>query len=383
MKILMVAIPNHHFFRWTQQLEQSGHEVYWFDITDSGPNSSQIKWVNQLKGWKQKWNYPFRTTLKKRLPRLFKFIQKFNERDINSVFQNYINEISPDVIHCFEMKLSGMPILNTLNLNKDIPLVYSSWGSDLFAFDKLGLGRQQVTSFLERTNYLITDCKRDFEIAKINGFENNFLGVFPGNGGLKINFEYINSFKERNTIIIKGYDDGVGKAIKVLKALELLPKELIAKYKVVIYSADADSNVEDYVGSSSYFNSIDLKIYSRYQFLQNEKLLKLMGQSVIHIANSISDGMPNALLEAMSMGSFPIQSNPGNVTEEIINNNENGLLIINPLDEKEIANHIQRALMDIDLRENAYNYNINFMNKYYNRITLQSKIEQLYASIID
>jgi hypothetical protein len=28
--------------------------------------------------------------------------------------------------------------------------------------------------------------------------------------------------------------------------------------------------------------------------------------------------MPNALLEAMGMGAFPIQSNPGKVSEEVI-----------------------------------------------------------------
>jgi hypothetical protein len=42
------------------------------------------------------------------------------------------------------------------------------------------------------------------------------------------------------------------------------------------------------------------------------------GQSILHIGNSISDGMPNALLEAMGMGAFPIQSNPGKVSEEVI-----------------------------------------------------------------
>jgi hypothetical protein len=40
-------------------------------------------------------------------------------------------------------------------------------------------------------------------------------------------------------------------------------------------------------------------------------------QSVLHIGNSISDGMPNALLEAMGMGAFSIQSNPGKVSEEV------------------------------------------------------------------
>ena len=58
-----------------------------------------------------------------------------------------------------------------------------------------------------------------------------------------------------------------------------------------------------------------------------------MGKSGIHIANSISDGMPNALLEAMGMGAFPIQSNPGKVSEEVITHGKNGFLIEDQNDE--------------------------------------------------
>ena len=40
--------------------------------------------------------------------------------------------------------------------------------------------------------------------------------------------------------------------------------------------------------------------------------------------------MSNTLLEAIVMGAFPIQLNPGGVTSEIIENGNNGLLIENP-----------------------------------------------------
>ena len=52
-----------------------------------------------------------------------------------------------------------------------------------------------------------------------------------------------------------------------------------------------------------------------------------MSKSFVYIGNSISDGMPNTMLEAMTMGAFPIQSNPGGVTEEIVENEVNGLLL--------------------------------------------------------
>jgi hypothetical protein len=222
----MVAIPNHHFFQWVNQLENSGYEVFWFDITDGGPKSDKIKWVTQIKNWKLKWDFPLRSTVKKRLPKLYKIIQKINENNVTSVFQKIYDSIKPDIVHCFEMQISGLPILPIM-LKNNTPLVYSSWGSDMFYFENLGVSKQEIRQFLSRVNYLITDCKRDYHIAKDNGFNANYLGVFPGNGGLKINTLNIKPTTERDIIMIKGYEDGVGKASVVLNSLVLVDIALL------------------------------------------------------------------------------------------------------------------------------------------------------------
>ena len=160
----MVAIPNHHFFQWVNQLEQSGYEVYWFDVTDGGPKSSKIEWVTQIKGWKLKWDFPFRTTIKKRLPGLYKHIQKINKNSVLKTFQSTIDRIQPDIVHCFEMQLAGLPILPIM-LDNTIPFIYSSWGSDVFYFEQLGVSKQALQQFYTRANYLITDCKRDYKLV--------------------------------------------------------------------------------------------------------------------------------------------------------------------------------------------------------------------------
>jgi glycosyltransferase involved in cell wall biosynthesis len=374
----MVAIPNHHFFQWVNQLKNSGYDVYWFDVTDGGPKSDKINRVKQIKGWKLKWDFPFRSRIKKTYPKFYRYLQKHNENKVSKVFEKQIESIKPDIIHCFEMKLSGLPILSVMEQNT-IPFIYSSWGSDVFYFEQLGVSKQDLNRFYKRANYLITDCKRDFKIATKYGFKNEFLGVFPGNGGLEIDESKIKPVSERDTILIKGYDDGVGKASVVLEALESLSKSLFDKKTIVVYSAD--NTIKNQIEVSKKLSDLSITIHSRYVFIENEVLLSLMGQSCIHIANSISDGMPNALLEAMAMGAFPIQSNPGRVTEEVIQDNKNGFLISAPLNAKEIALRIENALKDEVLREKAQNFNVNFIQKYYNRATLQPEIEALYKSV--
>ena len=67
MKILMVSMNSIHFVRWTQQLENSGHEVFWFDILDGG-KAKGLPWVHQFIGWKQKYpNFKGRYFIKNRL----------------------------------------------------------------------------------------------------------------------------------------------------------------------------------------------------------------------------------------------------------------------------------------------------------------------------
>lgn len=376
MKILMVAIPNHHFFQWVNQLEASGFEVYWFDITASGNAVDRINWVKQIRNWKLKIKFPFRIAIKKNFPRLYHLIQKCNENNVAVAFQKVVDEIQPDVVHCFEMTLTGLPILNVMEKHSTIKLVYSSWGSDMFYFTEMNVKKESVTQFLNRVDFLITDCKRDYNIALKNGFKNTFLGVFPVNGGITIDTNEATEFENRNNIIIKGYEDGVGKAIMVLEALKKVQKKDIEKYNIVVFSADAE--VKKMLQNDAFFQNLNVEIFERNHFLPNSKLLAIMQKSLLYIGNSISDGMPNTLLEAMGTGVFPIQSNPGNVTQEVIEHGKNGFIIDNPLDTDEIAQLITDALSNEKMRQEAYPHNIEFIEKNYNRKQLKSKIVDVY-----
>jgi glycosyltransferase involved in cell wall biosynthesis len=379
MKILMVAIPNNHFFQWVNQLKDSGHDVFWFDSTDGGGIVEKIQWVHQIKGWKLRWDFPFRHFIKSRFPKGYSQIQKINERKLAEVFEKQLQQIKPDVVQCFEMQLAGIPILEVMEEYSNIPLIYSSWGSDLFYHKEMGLSSQNVHRFLKRVDYLITDCHRDYKLALQNQFRNFFLGVYPGNGGIAYPKREILPWHKRNCIIIKGYDDEVGKALEIGQALELVDPVLLSDKKIIVFSADAV--VKAFFKNSKKLQNYDVEIQPRNQFVPNEILLKQMGQSILYLGNSLSDGMPNSLLEAMGMGAFPIQSNPGGVTSEIIEHQKNGLLIANPLNVTEIAHHITTALQHTTLREIAQEYNVAFCTKNYDRAVLQSQIVHLYDSI--
>ena len=107
-----------------------------------------------------------------------------------------------------------------------------------------------------------------------------------------------------------------------------------------------------------------------------------MGEALVYIGNSDSDGMPNTLLESIAQGSFPIQSNPGNASAEVVTHNKNGLLIEDCNDVNNISKLILNALEDGELIENAFQINQNKIKPQFERTLIKAKVLEAYNNII-
>lgn len=359
----MVSMNSIHFKRWVKQLENSGHEVFWFDVYDGG-YSTEIPWVKQGNGWKSKFSgFKGRDRLKINFPRLYKY---FFERKIEKSFENYLELVKPDCVHSFALYVSCVPIEAVMKRNPNIKWIYSSWGSDLFYFRNINSYLIDIKRVLPQVDYLFTDCFRDFMIAKELGFENNHLGVFPGGGGFDLDSynKYIKPVSKRNTILLKGYENRSGRANIVLESLKNLGSEIQSEnLRVVVFGATKEF-VSFYQKEKQNIN-FEVKLFEAENQLSHLDVLKLMGEALIYIGNSNSDGMPNTLLEAICMGAFPIQSNPGSVTEEVIKDKQNGLLIDDHNDGKAIEKTIKMALSNHQMIEEAFLYNQELKEKYH------------------
>lgn len=378
MKILMVSMASQHFFNWVGQLEKAGHEIYWFDVLDSKQKVERLIWINQIVNWKLRWDYPGRTFLKSKFPIIHNFLKQFNDRNTAKVFEEKLLEVQPDLVHSFEMQLSCLPILEVMEKYSAYKWAFSSWGSDMFYSQQIGISDLLMHKTLSRVDFLITDCVRDFTIAKEKGFDNKFLGVFPGNGGVEFKNELILPFSSRRIILIKGYNNEIGKGINIIKALTAENLLLMKDYQIIVFGADLE--IKNYIKDNDRFLNNSIKVYLRSEFVDNKVLIELMGKSYIYIGNSLSDGLPNSLIEAMGMGGFPIQSNPGNATAELING-KNGFLIEDALDVEEIEKLIKKALLEPKIVEEAFFFNTVIIKERYGREKNRIKIMNLYKSI--
>lgn len=381
MKILLVSMPSLHFFRWTEQLEHAGHDVYWFDILDGSP-TERLPWVEQYKGWKLKYpNLKGRHFVKKKFPKTYKKLGSVIENDTAKTFEDILLKVKPDVVHSFVLYIACAPILEVMQKYNTIKWIYSSWGSDLYYYKNIPEYKSDILKVLPRVNYLITDCKRDVGIAKDLGFSGTVLGTFPGGGG----FDYSNYNAyittpaiERKIILVKGYQGRSGRCIEVLKALVEL-KEHLTPFKVIVFGASDE--VITYTNETNTLDGIDLEVFSIKQFLPHSKILELMGKALLYIGNSNSDGMPNTLLEAVAQGAFPIQSNPGGASEDVITDGKSGLLISDCNDITHIKNVIFKALSDKELISEAFHINQTEIKPKYEIEHIKTQVLKAYNSI--
>lgn len=337
-----------HVTRWIENLKDTNYELYWFDVLDRGKLET-LDAVKQFTGWKKRKLRHIKGEyfLSKKYPEIHEKLLPYLEVTANEILEKIILEIKPDIVHSFEMQSCSYPILKTMLKYPKIKWLYSCWGNDLFYYMNFREHNSKIKNVLKRVDFLHTDCKRDFDLAKKLNFSGKNLGVIPGGTGYKLG--ELAAFKlpvsKRKIILVKGYEHHLGRGLNIIKALHLLQNE-IKNYEIVVFGSH--SKVINYIQ----INQLNFRFFDRHE-LSHDKLTKLMGESLLYIGNSISDGMPNTLLEAVVMGAFPIQSNPGGATEEIITNGENGFLIHDPESVSEIKETILKALSNLELMETA------------------------------
>lgn len=373
----MVSMFSNHFFNWTEQLKDSGHEIYWIDVFDSNTYVEKIDFVYQIIGWRIRWDYPGRYWVKNNLPKVNGIINNFNQRKLEDLVSAKIEELRPDVVHSFVLFSAAFPILSVMERYRDIKWIYSAWGNDLFFMKDFPEELKKIQTTLPAINYMFADCNRDAKVAKALGFKGGYLGTFPGGGGydLKIWKKFRSPFQSRKSILIKGYQGMLGRAHYVIKAISSLKEELMS-YQIVIFGCDHE--LIKAMQEEGLLNWSNLEVYNK---IPHVEVMKLMGKAKLYIGNCISDGMPNTLLEAIVMGGFPIQSNPGGATSEIIQNAKNGYLIEDAENYHEIRDLIGKALNNNEFLEKAVDYNNQYIRPKLEREYIKKQVLEKYRQV--
>jgi len=379
MKILFVCQQYIHAARWINQLKDTEHEIYVFDCLDM-PIHTDLQWTNYRTNWSKR-KLPYlkgEHFLKKKLPTFYKKIEPFLKVTASEKLCQLIEEIKPDLVHSLEMQSQTYHVLKAKK-RFNFKWAYFCWGSDLYLYQNDKKHSKKIKNVLENLDELFTDNSRDINLATKLGFTGNNQPIFPGGGGYQLEEfqQYIQSVSKRKLILIKGYHHWAGRALPVLNAIELLADKLNG-YKIYVYSAH-QIVVDKIIELNKNYN-LNIQYSTRNQEITHQELLEKFGSAKIAIGNSISDGIPNTLLEAIILGAFPIQSNPGGATEDYIKDGENGFLIENPENISEITEKIVVALENDDLLEKAFQINKEVAKKL-DYSVIQKQVLEVYKKI--
>ena len=297
------------------------------------------------------------------------FIQKI----LYVCFKNYfyllalniwINRIKPKYLHSHELTLAGVLCLKLKLYRKKLfpKWIVTNWGSDLFYFYKTKKLKKYLKKIIHLSDYYSAECNRDYKLANNIGFKGSYLPCIPNSGGINFSLakrlRLIQKPSHRKIIVIKGYQDEIGHAKNAILALNKIVDK-IQNFEIVIFSAN--SEIINLCKKIKLSQKIQLKIIGKNTTLCQQDMYNLFARSKIYIGISKSDGISTSMLEAIALGTFPIQSDTS-CGNEWIKNNISGFLV--PWNDINIiSNKILKVINDNVLIEKSAKLNWDVVKK--------------------
>lgn len=290
-----------------------------------------------------------------------------------------IRRLKPDVIHSLELNGAGSLMLAARELvGADFPpWIATNWGSDLYLHGKLAATGPRIRAVLAACDYYDAECQRDIELARELGFRGETLPVLPNTGGLDLDraasLRQPGPVSARRLIVIKGYQDWAGRALVALRALEHLADRLDG-YRIALFLAPQAVRIAAELMSLRTGIPIDIIPWS-----DQEEILRLHGRARLSIGVSISDGIPSSLLEAMAMGSFPVQSDTSCACEWIVDG-RTGILLSSD-EPRDVAAAIAPVLTDDALVDEAALRNAEVARKRLDERIIRPRVQDMYQRV--
>lgn len=369
--ILIVAMPESiHTVRWLHQLIGTGWDIHLFPSYYDGV----VRINKELES---------NESVKICLPyqKMFSFIKKMglekigafllfrlyhlnNRRDKDFLakrLERFITKYKPDLIHSLETQKAGYLVSNVReNFFKDNTFPtwwHTNWGSDIFLFGRFRQHEPLIRKVLAKCDYYSCECNRDVYLAKQFGFKGISFPVYPNTGGFdpaiiyKLRSESLVTSK-RKIIMLKGYQGWAGRALVGIRALERCAN-VISGFTIIIYSNADGEDVS--IASTLLSQNTGVAVKILPADTSHMEILHYHSKARISIGLSITDAISTSLLEAMALGSFPIQSCTA-CASEWFEDKVSGLLVT-PEDPEIIELAIRKALSDDQLVDSAAEIN--------------------------
>lgn len=374
-KILFVCFPySVHAARWTRLLDTAGYEIHVFPSQLTNDLHEQFQ---NITFWPAP-NLEF-DTAGRRIQ--IGDLSKTPHSDLATYLAAVIAAGQFDIIHSLEFQHAGYLTLEALaHLSERRPKwIATNYGSDIVLFGKQPEHEPRIREILARCDYYSAECHRDIPLAQQLGLTKPVFVICPNSGGIDLELaarlRSPGPSSARRIIAVKGYQHFAGRALTALAAIDIA-RERLAPFEIRIFAPFPEVRLE--ADRLQKEHGINISCFSDQ--VPQEEILRLHGSARVSLAISIGDGISTGLLEAMAMGSFPIQTCTA-CAEEWIVDGESGF-IVDPDNPQQIADRLVAALNDDTLVDNAAALNRSRIEAAACRDFIASKIKDAYSRIL-
>ncbi|WP_084536625.1 glycosyltransferase [Azospirillum halopraeferens] len=292
-----------------------------------------------------------------------------------------INRLTPAMVHSMEVQYAGYLCAATKRwMQGAFPLwLLSNWGSDIYLYRKIPEHQPRLAEIAGLIDAYIAECRRDIGIIRSLGYRGHVLPVVPASGGMDFDglprLEDLPPPSQRREILIKGYHGWAGRSLHVLSALHLAAPAL-KDYRVRIMLAGP--SVRAMAERLAEWDGLDIACDPYLS--DHRKAMMRLGRARAVIGLSISDGISTTLLEAMCMGTLPIQSDTSCGCEWVVPGRTG--LLVSPHDVAGLANAIIRAVTSDELVDAAATANRRTVEARWNAAINAGVIADAYRALL-
>jgi len=280
-----------------------------------------------------------------------------------------------DFIHALELQGAGY-LVDSLDIEllRNPSLIVTNWGSDIYFFKKFPDHERRIKSLLAKADYYSAECERDYKLARNLNFSGVDLPCIPNAGG----FDLANSSQElslpsqRKQILIKGYGGMFGRADLPISILELVAEEF-PSYLFHFYSVTEDVQL--------LLDQLPEKLLSRIrittvkQRIPHSEMLCEFQKSRIYIGCSESDGVSTSFLEALTTGTYPIQTGTSCANEWVVKGVRASVI---DLDENALLQVVRESLSEDAMVDDAAKTNFEIAFNFLSRIEIARLASRYY-----
>lgn len=300
------------------------------------------------------------------------------ERLRGRLVRNLIQKLKPDLVHAVEFQHAGYILLRALDkplVGERPKIMVSNYGSDIYWFQNFSLHKGKISALLETSDHYTSECQRDIALAKQLGFAGTST-LIPNTGGvsedLLLRQKVVSVASDRKLLLLKGYHNRFGQALQGVNSILRLRKRLVG-FEIVSFSTNIVTAL--FLMLLRLFSGLNISFHLKGK-LTHDEVLSLMSRTRIYVGLSKSDGISTSLLEAMSMGAFPIQTGTSCASEWIDHGTSGAIVSLK--DKEHLDYWIKRGISEDDLVNTSQKLNGSTIRSKYTKAIMTSKVESLY-----